>query len=82
MTTTRAERLVGARSVFEAGVRAREVQRVVDTLFLVEGGFSASDTATRAGFPSVAAASRYMYRHGQPSLARWFEADRRKRERS
>lgn len=81
MTTTRAERLVGARSVFEAGVRAREVQRVDDTLFLIDEGFSVEDTATRAGFPTVTAASRYMYRHGQPSLARWFEAERRRMER-
>lgn len=81
MTPTRTERLVGARSVFQSGVRARELQRVEDVEYLRDAGFHAGEAADEAGFPTIAAASRYMYRHGQPALARWFEAERRRMER-
>lgn len=82
MTTTRTERLMGARSVFAARVMAREVQRVEDVDHLRKAGFSAGDVAVQAGFPSVSAAGRYFYRKGLPGTARWFEAERRKMEKS
>lgn len=78
MSVSNAERLVLARAARVAGVRARESQRVEDSRFLAGAGISAGDTAARAGFPTLAAAARYMYRHGQPDLANWFEAGRRK----
>lgn len=82
MTTTKAERLTVARSEFAARVLAREVQRVEDVVYLRKAGFSAGDVAVQAGFPSVSAAGRYFYRKGRPSIARWFEAERRRMEKS
>lgn len=66
------EHLVGARAVYAEQVHARAAQRIEDTEELMSWGRSLGEVAERAGFPSTAAAERYLRRHGRPDLARPF----------
>ena len=50
--------------------RARRAARVEDYEFLLAGGVAPEEAALRAGWPTVTAAYRTLYRHGLPHLAR------------
>jgi hypothetical protein len=49
--------------------RARTAAQVEDMDFLVQCGVPHEEAAARAGWPSIHAAERALYRHGRPDLA-------------
>lgn len=49
--------------------RALASARIEDMDFLVQCGVPHEEAATRAGWPSIHAAERALYRHGRPDLA-------------